>query len=631
MSYTAEFPIGYIPNPDKFGALAGGDVYFGVPNGSPATVPGDQIQVYAARQGLSDLAIAQPVDIGPGGEWWYSGQPVQIKVLVPYCVQVMNSLGVQKYYAPAAGDEIAKFIEIENEMATATIQTVATFADLFTTAATIGRQVSVVGHGLFDVVSSSGLANDGWSIFINGSIAFVRVGQFVSLFEFMSDAQRDDVSNNLGVVDVTAPIQAAIDSGKQISWPEGTYRFTSLGFGIFQRHQAIGSVTLVTSIASGNAITVSNEYGYQPPLLANGLYRQEVLSGPFQIYCDNAASTATGIYFGDTPPGTTYSAPNLHFNGVVVNKFLVSHAFGNNAYIIQFENCDFFSRSVGLASSRGIYVDQVVTNSGGLINYDNCVLQGFADAIYINLGGLELTFNKCSFDVNTAILANVANDSVLRFSDCRYEWSGDTTQFNVLGNSVGCSVFIDTPYVQLNGTGAAPANPTFAAIGNAGYMTIRSGVWRDAGIAPPAWCSINGAGTLIYDSEYKALGVGATVFANKVGAGIASGVLNKWLSSGDIDIPDTPFPGSPTMSFRFGDISVASPTIAANAATDITVTWSTPIDVIYASAQVYPSASTDFYGVISSAPLTSTSHKFTVRNGSTAQGVNGQFLIVGYE
>jgi hypothetical protein len=178
MSYTAEFPIGYIPNPDKFGALASGDVYFGVPNGSPATVPGDRIQVYAARQGLSDLAISQPIDIGPGGEWWYNGQPVQIKVLVPYCVQVMNSLGVQKYYAPAAGDEIAKFIDIDAQLLKL-IKTVPTFAALSSTSANIGQIVITLGHtnegiggGIFNVVSAGALIANNGTIAINGGIAF---------------------------------------------------------------------------------------------------------------------------------------------------------------------------------------------------------------------------------------------------------------------------------------------------------------------------------------------------------------------------------------------------------------------------------------------------------------------------
>lgn len=182
MSYTATFPFGYIPNPASFGVLAGGKVWFGVPNGNPAAVPADRIQIYLARQGLADLAIAQPLDIGPGGEWVYSGNPAQIKVLVPYCVQVQNSLGVQKYYAPAAGNEIADL----NLLSAALIRinkaviSVDSFAALSTTAGAIGDQAITDGHttsgigsGLYNCVSSAGRTADGGRTAINGAIAWV--------------------------------------------------------------------------------------------------------------------------------------------------------------------------------------------------------------------------------------------------------------------------------------------------------------------------------------------------------------------------------------------------------------------------------------------------------------------------
>ena len=96
MSYTVYDPIQTSLDPDLFAPLAGGTVYFGVPNGNPQAVVGDRVQVYLARQGLADLAISQPVSIGPGGHWYYNGNPAQIKILVPYCVQAVNSLGVQE-------------------------------------------------------------------------------------------------------------------------------------------------------------------------------------------------------------------------------------------------------------------------------------------------------------------------------------------------------------------------------------------------------------------------------------------------------------------------------------------------------------------------------------------------------
>lgn len=229
MSYTAEFPIGYIPNPDKFGALASGDVYFGVPNGSPATVPGDRIQVYAARQGLSDLAINQPIDIGPGGEWWYNGQPVQIKVLVPYCVQVMNSLGVQKYYAPAAGDEIAKFNQIDLDLYN-TIKTLDTYSDisLALNDLEIGQQLSISGHtipgfggGIFDVVSSTGFTANNGTVVINGLKAAVRRtnGRIASAdFGYLNGVTTDATPILQGMFDA-----AAISDISEVEISRGNY------------------------------------------------------------------------------------------------------------------------------------------------------------------------------------------------------------------------------------------------------------------------------------------------------------------------------------------------------------------------------------------------------------------------
>jgi len=182
MSYSAELDIINVTDTSQFKALAGGKVWFGVPDGSPATVAGDRIQIYLARQGLADLAIAQPLDIGPGGQVMYSGTPAQIKVLVPYCVQIMNSLGVQKYYAPKSNGYIEKLISIDASLAT-TVKTVPTYTDISAalTSATIGQQLLLLGHtlpnvggGIFDVVSSTGLTANNGTCVINGAKAAKR-------------------------------------------------------------------------------------------------------------------------------------------------------------------------------------------------------------------------------------------------------------------------------------------------------------------------------------------------------------------------------------------------------------------------------------------------------------------------
>lgn len=220
MSYTVYDPIQTSLDPDLFAPLAGGTVYFGVPNGNPQAVVGDRVQVYLARQGLADLAISQPVSIGPGGHWYYNGNPAQIKILVPYCVQAFNSLGVQEYYAPSAGDEVSKFNSIDAELAVA-VKSVDTYADFASTSATIGQVVVLyehtsggkVGGGNFMVASSSGVTPDtGWAA-VNGSIAFLRMQTEVYIEDF--GAIPGAIGAAIGAIpDSTAAIQACFDYAK---------------------------------------------------------------------------------------------------------------------------------------------------------------------------------------------------------------------------------------------------------------------------------------------------------------------------------------------------------------------------------------------------------------------------------
>lgn len=197
MSYSAELDIINVTDPAQFKALAGGKVWFGVPDGSPATVAGDRIQVYLARQGLADLAIAQPLDIGPGGQVMYSGQPAQIKVLVPYCVQVMNSLGVQKYYAPKSNGVIDKLIQLEQQIASQ-MATVDTFTDLSSTDGTIGDVVFVPENGHFLRTSQSGLTEDSGTVAFQGGEAWKRIEYTINseIFSDIDDmeAAREDLS-----------------------------------------------------------------------------------------------------------------------------------------------------------------------------------------------------------------------------------------------------------------------------------------------------------------------------------------------------------------------------------------------------------------------------------------------------
>lgn len=458
-----------------------------------------------------------------------------------------------------------------------------------------------------------------------------KLRESVSVLDFYANGVSGVAVDPTGVVDSTLGIQAAINTGAgKILYPEGTYLYSTLNMGVHQTHEAIGSVTLTTSVANENAITVKSLYGNK-----NKAYRQALFSGAFYLTNTNAANIATCLYFGDTPPASTYTAANLYCDGLTINGFYASHAIGNNAYIIEFDHCNFIASSVGAAGSKGLVVTQVLVNSGGLINYDNCIFQGFESAFSINLGGIEITCNKCSFDVCTQVIENLANDSIYRLTDCRFEWTGNSTQFVLSGNSVGISVFITNPYV-LTSSATPSANPAFIACGDAAFVVLRSGAYRTGDGNVAAYCTVNGTGTLIYDPTYTIIGVAPTVFANITGAGILraftdSGQFAQTLTAvGGLKLPATS--AGQRLGIRWGAISVASPGIAANAVTSIDVTWAgafTP--VVAAFAQVFPSASNDYYGVVAAIPLTGTSHRFAVKNGAVAQGVNGQYMILGIE
>ena len=150
MSYTFESPFQYIPKPEKFGAVGLGKLYIGVINGNPASTPADRIQAYIARQGLSDLAISQPIDISAGGVPIYQGAPVTIKVNSAYSCAVLDHLGAQVYYSPSSGDEITEFTSIDlrlDYLESNSVQTVETWESISTvTPNAAGQLFSLAQH-----------------------------------------------------------------------------------------------------------------------------------------------------------------------------------------------------------------------------------------------------------------------------------------------------------------------------------------------------------------------------------------------------------------------------------------------------------------------------------------------------
>lgn len=92
-------PYEFFADPEKPKALAGGEVYFGLPTYDPAQ-PENRKRVYIAQEDGSTIAIAQPVTLGNGGVPVYNGSPVILLVDGPYSMRVLDKNGASKYYAP---------------------------------------------------------------------------------------------------------------------------------------------------------------------------------------------------------------------------------------------------------------------------------------------------------------------------------------------------------------------------------------------------------------------------------------------------------------------------------------------------------------------------------------------------
>ena len=92
-------PYEFFADPEKPKALAGGEVYFGLPTYDPLQ-PENRKRVYVAQEDGETIAISQPVSLGNGGVPVYNGSPVILLVDGPYSMRVLDKNGASKYYAP---------------------------------------------------------------------------------------------------------------------------------------------------------------------------------------------------------------------------------------------------------------------------------------------------------------------------------------------------------------------------------------------------------------------------------------------------------------------------------------------------------------------------------------------------
>lgn len=135
----ANFPIMYIPDPNKGKPLAFGQVYIGIPDLDPE-IPTNQLPVYYVQEDGAEVEAFQPIELSAGGITVYNGAPVSIRVDYEYSLKILDKNGGQEYYFPSvqpsgSGGVVLDFVQDTKELGVG--QTSVTFTGVATSSAAI--------------------------------------------------------------------------------------------------------------------------------------------------------------------------------------------------------------------------------------------------------------------------------------------------------------------------------------------------------------------------------------------------------------------------------------------------------------------------------------------------------------
>jgi len=175
-----------------------------------------------------------------------------------------------------------------------------------------------------------------------------------------------------GTTDMTTPIQNAhavsvAGDYNTVVFPGGNYLFTTLTWSPYVRAITTGKVFLRTALASGRAISVSDEYG-KPSTPTSNTARNFIFDGQFYVDNTNSGNTATAWAFGGATASNVCALATA-LRGVETRSFHgVIYEFRYNAFLLEFIAC--FTHSF---NGSAINIETAATTVGEGIRFTNCV------------------------------------------------------------------------------------------------------------------------------------------------------------------------------------------------------------------------------------------------------------------
>lgn len=253
-----------------------------------------------------------------------------------------------------------------------------------------------------------------------GKTVHQKLTDFVSIFDFLTTAQINDVQTNAGLIDVTTAVQNALNNGGNIYFPDGTYVISSTL-----------DVQSNTYLDFGSA-TISYDCGTDA--LFNVDTKQSITFKGGRFYGGTAEAWLD--CYGSSETGGTYSR-QIRIEGVWLetDKTVWACKFSNSARQIMISDC-FFSMNNGIKITNKV-VEFHLTNSmifanGGSgttygVNIGSTNASAYPEGIYMT--NLEVDFFTVGWRVTDVF--------VLEMNTC---WGGGTSlalQF-AQRNTVAC-------------------------------------------------------------------------------------------------------------------------------------------------------------------------------------------------
>lgn len=353
--------------------------------------------------------------------------------------------------------------------------------------------------------------------------AQAKMRDVVSAFDFMTAAQIADVQARTLTLDVTVPLQAAIDaciiSGKTLHLPAGNYKITSTlnlvgassayGINIIGEGRRYTTITLYTASTTVAAMSVN--------IPSNSSFIGGRISG-IGFVCNGGAAKGRAIYMATTATNSAISQFEL-----------------DNIWVLQTSTGIFMTGVIYMSTFRNITITGSVTEYGiYAVTAQEIIYNTFAD---IEVTGVEGTAYAYYLQTPAAQGRNFTADGCIYISSIYGCFKGVTIE------GIHAATTISTSAIQLNqcdgiqdvtliNIPTAKCNVGIHVTGRCNIIGVR---WPDAGAGnqpdQPLFLASGSRGTCVGYQTGRAV-------VSKVEAGSALADVNNWVFTNSADITD---------------------------------------------------------------------------------------------